>query len=255
MKMANDSLAGRHALVTGAGGGIGEAVARRLARDGAAVTVLDLQAEAAQRVAAAICAEGGIALPLACDATRRDDFFEASRSAVQMHGPLTLMVPNAIWIRYEPFEEVTEEVLDRVLAIGIKGVFWSVQALLALRDPARDAVVVTISSPAATLGFQRAAAYSAAKGAVAALTRQLATELGPRGVRVNAVSPGSIHTPGTEVVLDAAGWERRLARTPMGRLGLPADIADAVAFLASAEARFISGQSLAVDGAFSIAGP
>lgn len=248
-------LAERHALVTGAGGGIGEAVARRLARDGAAVTVLDLEAQAAGRVAAAIRGDGGTALAVACDATRRYEFFAACRQAVQAHGPLAIMVPNAIWIRYEPFEQVTEDVLDRVLSIGIKAVFWSVQALLELRDPARDAAVVTFSSPAATLGFQRAAAYSATKGAVAAMTRQLATELGPRGVRVNAVAPGSIRTPGTEVVLDAAGWERRLARTPMGRLGLPEDIADAVAFLASDEARFISGQSLAVDGGFAIAGP
>lgn len=248
-------LAGRHALVTGGGGGIGEAVARRLAGAGARVTLLDLQASQAERVANDIRAEGGTALGLSCDVTNRDQLFATVRGAVQAHGPLAIAVPNAIWIRYEPFAEVTEEVLDRVLGVGIKAVFWTAQMLSALRDPALPASLVTLSSPAASLGFLRASAYSAAKGAVAALTRQLATELGPSGLRVNAVAPGSILTPGTHVVLDDAGWDKRLARTPLGRLGTPADIADAVAFLASDEAAFINGQSIGVDGGFSVAGP
>ena len=157
-----------------------------------------------------------------------------------------------MWIRYEPIEAVRDESFDRMLGAGLKAPVWAAQALLAHRDPKRPAGIVNFSSPAADQGYPNTAIYSAVKGAIVTLTRSLAVELGPVGIRVNAVTPGAVPTPGARAVVDEAGYELRRRKTPLGRLGREEDVANLIAFLFSSEADFINGAILHVDGGVSV---
>jgi NAD(P)-dependent dehydrogenase (short-subunit alcohol dehydrogenase family) len=185
------------------------------------------------------------------DAADRKAVFDAAATLHSTFGPVTAVVNDAIWIRYEPIDQVTDETLDRMLAVGVKSAFWGVQALLAHRGE-QPAAVVNLASPVADLGTANTASYTAVKGAIAALTRQLAVELGPKGIRVNAVTPGAVPTPGARAIVDEAGYAKRRAQTPLGRLGDEEEIAAAIAFLISGGASFITGEILHVDGGISI---
>lgn len=244
----------RVAIVTGGGRGIGEASAQLLARDGFAVAIFDHDPETAQHSAAAIVAGGGTAIAVAADVSSRTAYEDAARQVAEQLGGIDVIVNNAMWIRYRPTIDLQEDETDRMIGVGLKAVLWSAQ--IAERYMAdRGGAIVNLASPAAAMGVPQAAVYSAVKGGVAALTRSLAVELGPKKIRVNAVSPGATPTPGAlEIVASMDHRRARLDRTALGRLAEPADIAEGVAFLASERARYITGHILSVDGGISING-
>jgi len=254
MMTTTQDLAGQAILVTGAGRGLGRSVAETLARLGAALAVLDVDAESCRATAERIRAAGGSADAYAVDVADRAAFARAAAAFVGKHGRLDALVNNAMLLRYEPIQAVTEPVLDRMLAIGIKGAVWGAQLLLEHMSAERGAVLINMASPVAERGYPNTSIYSLVKGAMVTLTRTLAAELGPRRVRVNAVAPGSVPTPGAVGLNDPAEYERRARTIPLRRLGREEDNAAAVAFLLSPAASFINGEILHVDGGIAAAG-
>ena len=246
-------LEGSVALVTGGGRGIGRAISEAYAREGAAVGVLDLKQEVAEAAAEAIRAGGGKALALVGNVARRDEVFAAAETLKSAFGPVTILVNNAMWNRYGPLEEQTEDMIGRMIDVGFKGVIWGYQAVVPQMRAAGGGAIVNIASPSAMLAMKHGIMYSAIKAAVAASTRSAAAEYGADNIRVNAIAPGSTRTDGANLVVSEDGWERRRQKVPLGRLGEPEDIANAAVFLASREASWISGDMLFVDGAMTFA--
>jgi NAD(P)-dependent dehydrogenase (short-subunit alcohol dehydrogenase family) len=248
-------IAGKKVLISGAGRGLGEAIAEHLASLGAVVAVCDLNEETAAAVAARIIEAGGEAVAYGGDLGSRQVFHDTVAAFARAYGPIDVLINNASYLVYEPIEKVTEETLDKMIASGLKSVFWGVQAFLEHRDPAADkGWIINYSSPVAYRGRPNTGAYTAIKGAVAALTNVLAGELGPRGIRVNAIAPGSVPTPATAGFVSAEQYEQRAKGIPLRRNGKPDDVAKAVAFLLSDEADFINGAMLAIDGGIIAAG-
>ena len=245
---------GQPILISGAGRGLGEGIARHLAGEGAVVGVADINEQSAHDVAAAIRAAGGEAHAYGSDLGRRQAFFDVAAAFKRDAGPLRAVINNASVLVYEPIEQVTEETLDRMLSAGLKSVFWGVQAFLAHRDEDAPGNILNYSSPVAYRGRPNTGAYTTIKAGVAGLTKVLAGELGPRGIRVNAIAPGSVPTPATEGFVTPEQYEQRAKNIPLRRNGTPDDVAKAVAFLLSDEAAFINGAMLAIDGGIIAAG-
>jgi NAD(P)-dependent dehydrogenase (short-subunit alcohol dehydrogenase family) len=252
--VACPDLSGQHVFVTGAARGLGRSVAEKLAGCGAVVAVTDVDAGGCDEVAKGICAAGGTALAYGVDVAVRDEFMQAAAQFARHCGRIDAVVNNAMLLRYEAVEEITPETLSRMTAIGINGSVWGAQALLAHYEAARGGAIINMASPVAEKGFPNTAAYSLVKGAIVTLTKTLAAELGPRNVRVNAIAPGSVPTPGALGLNDEAEYARRVRSIPLRRLGREQDNADACAFLLSGAASFINGEILHVDGGIAAAG-
>ena len=245
---------GQPILISGAGRGLGEGIAKHLASEGAVVGVADVNGETTRGVAAAIGADGGKAFAYEADLGRRQAFLDVAEAFARDAGPLRAVINNASVLVYEPIEQVTEETLDRMLSAGLKSVFWGVQAFLAHRDENAPGNVLNYSSPVAYRGRPNTGAYTTIKAGIAGLTKVLAGELGPRGIRVNAIAPGSVPTPATEGFVTPEQYEQRAKNIPLRRNGTPEDVAQAAAFLLSDEAAFITGAMLAIDGGIIAAG-
>ncbi len=246
-------LQGKVAVVTGAGSGIGWAVALAFAREGARVVVSDCRTDGeGEAVVRAIEAAGGDAVYVAADVSREDQVEALVRGAVGRFGRLDVMVNNAGVIVSKPLMELTAADFDRVTSVNQKGTFFGIKhAALAMSQTGRGSIVNT-ASIAADHGQHGSLVYGATKGAVLSMTRIAAAELAEHNIRVNAVQPGVIRTGmSTSVaVKDPVARAERIKReTPLGhRLGLPEDCAPLYVFLASDESAFITGQKLAVDG-------
>lgn len=236
----------RVAVVTGAGRGIGEGIANRLARDGWYVVVVDRDQESASAVARALGAEQAEAR--SADVTDRDAVFSLFAELDATLGRVDAVINNAMALSYAPIVEMSEETLDGMFAIGLKAAFWTIQAAYPIMVRNGGGVIVNMSSPAATRGVDGSSAYSAIKGAVSSFTWQASRELGPQGIRVNGIIPGAVPTPGARQVVDDEGYEIRRKMNALGRLATPEDIAAAVAFLVSPDASYVNGHLLAVDG-------
>jgi NAD(P)-dependent dehydrogenase (short-subunit alcohol dehydrogenase family) len=247
-------LSGQHVFITGAARGLGRSVAEKLARCGATVAVADVDASGCRETADLIRASGGAAHAYPVDVALRDEFMQAAAQFAGICGRIDAVVNNAMLLRYEPVEKITAETLTRMTAIGINGSVWGAQALLAHYDAQRGGTIINMASPVAEKGFPNTAAYSLVKGAIVTLTKVLAAELGPRNVRVNAIAPGSVPTPGALGLNDKAEYERRSRTIPLRRLGREEDNAEACAFLLSGAASFINGEILHVDGGIAAAG-
>jgi len=236
-------FAGKVAVVTGAGSGIGAATARRLAEEGAGVVLADIDAEAAARVAAAIA--GGTTVPVGCDVGSAESWGALGELVASSFGRIDVVHNNAFTLEQAPADRLDPGSWRRQLDVNLSSVYHSVRTfIVGLRET--GGCIVNTASIHAVLGFPGHPAYAAAKGGMVALTRQLAIEYGPE-VRVNAVLPGAILTR----VWDEAtpeSTEATIARTAAKRMGEPEEVAAAVAFLASADASYITGTALLVDG-------
>lgn len=244
-------MAGKVALVTGAGAGIGAAVSRRFAREGMAVGVLDLNLKSAEQVASDIRTTGGRALALGASIAHRGQVNAAAAKLREAFGPITVLVNNAGITGFVPFEELTDEEWDKMMEVNLKGTFIVTQVVLPDMKAAGWGRIINISSSSAQTGAINMAHYSSSKGAIVTLTRSLAQELGPLGITVNNVPPGSV----MNTIMSEANKERfqfpveQLLKTlPVRRMGEPEDIANACAWLAAEETGYVTGQTVGVNG-------
>ncbi|MBR0721290.1 SDR family oxidoreductase [Bradyrhizobium manausense] len=244
----DQTLAGRVALVTGAGNGIGRATALKLAARGAIVGVNDLKPEFVDSTVDAIKAAGGNAVAVSQDVSSRDGMRQAVLGLAKAQGRLDILVNNAAWVRYQSVPDIAPETIDRMLNIGFKAVIWGIQAAAEVMDAERGGAIVNVASVAGLISAKNSIVYSGIKAGVMGITRAAAAELGERNIRVNAVAPSAIPTEGTMRNRNAELDARRVARTPLGRLGTVDDIAKAICFLAGDESGFITAQVLTVDG-------
>ncbi len=248
--MSTKKLSDKIAVVTGASKGIGAEIAKQLAAEGASVVVnYSSSKSGADKVVAEIASGGGKAVAVQADLSKKADIERLFAETKTVFGRLDILVNNAGIYGFSPMEEVTEEYFHKQFNLNVLGLLLATQAAARLFDSAGGSIV-NISSVVSTLGFPYASVYSGTKGAVDAMTRSLAKELGPRGIRVNAINPGMVETEGTHSAgITASDMRKQVeAQTPLGRIGKPQDIAGAAVFLASPESSWITGETLVISG-------
>lgn len=240
-------------LITGAGRGLGRHAAQHLAACGATIGAVDIDSRTCQETVEYIINREGTAHAYSGDMSSREVFMDTAGKFAAEFGRIDAVINNAMLLRYEPIEQVRDDTMDRMLAIGIKGAVWGAQALIEHYDPERGGTIINMASPVVKRGYPTTAIYSAVKAALVSLTQVLAAELGPRAIRVNAVSPASVPTPGAIGMVSQEEYAKRAATIPLRRIGCEEDNSNAIAFLLSEEAAFINGEVLNVDGGASIA--
>jgi NAD(P)-dependent dehydrogenase (short-subunit alcohol dehydrogenase family) len=238
------------AIVTGAKQGIGLGIALAIAREGGKVVVSDLDQAGCQEAVAAIEKLGGQAKAVVGDVSKKADVDNLIAETVKDFGRVDILVNNAGIFPFVSFDKMTEADWDKVMAVNMKGVFLCTQA--ALKEMSAGAKIINISSIASQVGFEGLVHYCASKGGVNCFTRALALELAPRKINVNAVAPGAIETPGATTGMSEDVKAGTIANIPWKEMGKPDDIAQAVVFLASAKANYITGQVLTVDGGWTL---
>jgi 3-oxoacyl-[acyl-carrier protein] reductase len=245
------NLSGKAALVTGAGRGLGRAIAQSLAAAGAKVACIDVNAESLADTVAAIRNAGGTAEPIACDVTNSARVGEVVDEVIKLWGALDILVNNAGITRDNVIVRMKDEQWDAVININLRGTFLFTRAAARPMMKARKGRIINIASVSGLMGNPGQVNYSASKAGVIGLTRTVSRELASRNVTVNAVAPGFIATDMT-AALGEEIIQQVLKEIPLGRLGDPQDVADAVLFLASDAASFITGHVLTVDGGITV---
>ncbi|MCV3325308.1 (S)-acetoin forming diacetyl reductase [Pediococcus pentosaceus] len=247
------------ALVTGAGQGIGAAIATRLANDGFAVAVADMNTETANKVAEKINSNGGRALPIVVNVAERDNVFEAVRTTIQKLGGLDMLVNNAGLGPTTPIDTITPEQFGKVYHVNVGGVLWGIQAATeAFKKLGHGGKIINATSQAGVVGNPNLALYSGTKFAVRGITQVAARDLADFGITVNAYAPGIVRTP---MMMDIAhevgqnagkddewGMQQFAKDITLKRLSEPEDVAAAVSFLAGPDSNYVTGQTIIVDG-------
>lgn len=245
-------LTNKVAIVTGSRRGIGRGIALMMAQAGAKIVVSDINQEECQKVVEEIKKIGSDGLAVKCDVTNKKEVEEMVRKTIEKFGKLDILVNNAGVAPFKPFLEITEEDWDRVLDVNLKGYYLCTQAAakeMVKKGWGRIINIASVAMGQVGIGFPNLTHYCASKGGIVAFTEALALELTPKGINVNAISPGVIATEMAKPVTeDPKVCQAILARAPKGRVGQPEDIAAAAVFLASQEADYITGATLVVDG-------
>ncbi len=238
----NGRLAGKRAVITGAAQGIGAAIARAFAAEGAELLLADIDARRLGATGAELGHEA-----FACDVAQKAEIVRIFDRVNERWGGLDVLVNNAGITHAAELDDLTEEDFDRVMAVNLKSAVWGTQAAARLMPP--GAAIVNMSSVNAVLAIPNQIAYALSKGALKQLTNVTALALAPKGIRVNAIGPGSIMTDMLKGIMnDRAAEERILSRTPMGRCGEPEEVAAVAVFLASSESSYVTGQTIYPDG-------
>ena len=243
------SLEGKVAVVTGGGGGLGTAICARLASEGAAVAVVDREIQKAEKVADALTSGGGRGLAVEADVSNKGSVEAMAKRVVGELGSLDVLINNAAIYPRRAWTEIEEEEWDRVMAVNLKGYFLCARAAFPHMQERGWGRIVNVSSITFFVGWSLLLDYVTSKGGIVGFTRTLARETGPDGVTVNAIAPGAFPTDAEKIHPDQEGYNRWvLEQQSVKRRGTPEDIGNLVAFLASDQASFISGQTIGIDG-------
>lgn len=252
-------LENKVALVTGAGDGIGRGIAIRFAAEGAKVGALDINEKMCKETAQMICDKGGQAIALPCNVSNPAQVRNAVATLAQQYGPINVVVNNAAVMPSGRIHETSPEDFDRVLAVNLRGAYLINREVIPMMLEQHNGSIIHMSSVTGLLGLPGIAAYSMTKGALAALTRAMSTDYAHEGIRVNAVSPGTIDSPMLHNFAAAQSDPARIRKEfdemhPIGRVGTIDEVANVFVFLASDEASFITGSNYTVDGGLSVKG-
>jgi 3-oxoacyl-[acyl-carrier protein] reductase len=247
-------LKDRVCVVTGAARGIGLAIAERFGREGGRLAAVDVSGRRLEPVIEGLNAKGFEARGYAVDVSRREDVHAMfARVEAEFAAPVGALVNNAVWARFQPLAELDRETAERMFAVGVQGLFWTMQAAAAKMERRGGGSIVNLSSVSAFHPAKDSVAYSALKAGVIGLSRAAAMELSPKKIRVNVICPGMIGTPASIAQFDAATIVTRQAEMPLGRFGEPEEIAALAAFLASDDASYLQGAVVVADGGWTVA--